>query len=89
MSVGIAVTTRVRIDLNVRVRGNGTYAGFEDVYGPIAVNDLVHVFEPESGFEGEGRVTEIDVAAQLVYLTVDWGALSSLTRKQARQCSHG
>lgn len=69
------MTTRVRIDLNVRVRGNKTYVGFEDVYGPIAVGDLVHVFEPESGLEGEGRVTEIDPATQLVYLTVSWGAL--------------
>lgn len=67
--------TRVRIDLNVRVRGNGTYVGFEDVYGPVAVGDLVHVFEPESHLEGEGRITEIDPAAQIVYLTVDWGSL--------------
>jgi hypothetical protein len=69
------VTTRVRIDLNVRVRGHGTYAGLEDVDGPVASGDLVQVFEPESDLEGEGRITEVDLAARLVYLTVDWNSL--------------
>jgi hypothetical protein len=50
--------TRVQIDLNVRVRGNATYAGFEDVTGPLAVDQVVEVFEPESGLAGLGRVTE-------------------------------
>lgn len=67
--------TRVRIDLNVRVRGNGTYAGLEDVDGPLAVGDVVQVFEPESGLEGEGCVTEVDQETHLVYLTVDWESL--------------
>lgn len=69
-------TTRVRIDPNVRVRGNGTYAGFEDVDGPMAVGELVEVYEAESGITGEGRITEIDGDRQLVYLSVDWASLS-------------
>ena len=67
--------TRVEIDLNVRVRGNGTYAGFEDVQGPLAVGMDVEVYESESGLTGPGRVTEIDAAKELVFLSVEWGAL--------------
>jgi hypothetical protein len=74
------VTTRVQIDLNVRVRGNQTFAGFEDVEPREAVSeDLIgaHViaYEPESGVSGDGRVTEIDPASRLVYLDVDWRSL--------------
>ncbi len=69
-------TTRVAIDPNVRVRGNGTYVGFEDVSGPIAVGDQVEVYEAESGLVGEGRVTEIDGERELVYLSVDWSSLT-------------
>lgn len=72
----IEQTTRVTIDPNVRVRGNGTYAGFEDVTGPIAVGDLVEVYEAESSLVGQGRVTEIDVEPELVYLSVDWSSLA-------------
>ncbi|GAA3801056.1 hypothetical protein GCM10022403_039180 [Streptomyces coacervatus] len=67
--------TRIEIDPNVRVRGNGTRAGFEDVRGPIAVNMPVEVFEPESGLVGPGRVTEIDPARRLVFLSVEWSKL--------------
>lgn len=67
--------TRIEIDPNVRVRGNGTRAGFEDVYGPIAVNMQVEVFEPESGLVGPGRVTEIDAVKRLVFLSVEWSKL--------------
>ncbi|MFE6846540.1 hypothetical protein [Streptomyces sp. NPDC057686] len=52
--------SRIEIDLNVRVRGNGTRAGFEDVAGPIMEGDEVEVFEPESGLVGPGRITGID-----------------------------
>ena len=67
--------TRVEIDLNVRVRGNDTFVGFEDVSGPIAVGETVEVYESESGVSGEGRVTEIDSERQLIYLSVDWASL--------------
>jgi hypothetical protein len=68
--------TRVAIDPNVRVRGNGTYAGFEDVTGPIEVNEQVEVYEPESGLTGDGQVTEIDAERRLVYLSVNWASLT-------------
>jgi len=74
---------RIAIDPNVRVRGNGTYAGFEDVQWALTglqvdglqVGDAVEVFERESDLTGEGRVTEIDGAKSLVYLSVDWSTL--------------
>lgn len=71
--------TRIVIDPNVRVRGNGTYAGFEDVDGPIAVGEDVQVYEHESGLVGKGRVTEIDRERELVYLSVDWPSLAATT----------
>lgn len=74
--------TRVVIDPNVRVRGNGTYAGFEDVTGPIALDEPVEVYEPESGLTGEGRVTDIDADRELVYLSVDWSSLTEETPQQ-------
>lgn len=67
--------TRIVIDPNVRVRGQLTYAGFEDVEGSIAVGQNVDVVEPESGLVGKGLIVEIDLQTQLVYLGVDWSAL--------------
>lgn len=72
------MTARVAIDLNVRVRGNQTYAGFEDVHGDIALGDEVEVYEPETSLVGHGRVTDVDAARQLVYLAVDWTGLHEL-----------
>jgi hypothetical protein len=69
------VTARVAIDLNVRVRGNQTYAGFEDADRSLATGDEVEVFEPETGLAGPGRVTDVDNKRRLVYLAVDWPAL--------------
>lgn len=69
--------TRVMIDPNVRVRGNGTYSGFEDVDGQMIVGELVEVYEPESGLVGSGRITEIDVERELVFLSVDWASLKN------------
>ena len=71
------------IDPNVRVRGNGTYAGFEDVNGPMAVGEPVEVHEPESGLVGVGRITEIDGTRKLVYLSVDWSSLTDETTPAA------
>jgi hypothetical protein len=68
--------TRVVIDPNVRVRGNGTYAGFEDVTGPITLHEPVEVYEPESRLVGQGQVTDIDADRELVYLSVDWSSLT-------------
>jgi hypothetical protein len=69
------VTTRVAIDLNVRVHGNQTYAGLEDVTGPLAIGSHVEVYEPETGLVGPAEVTEVDQERRLVYLAVDWGKL--------------
>ena len=68
--------TRIEIDLNVRIRGNGSFAGFEDVRGPISVGQEIEVYEQESAVFGRGRVTEIDSERELVYLSVDWGSLA-------------
>jgi len=69
------MTARIAIDLNVRVRGNQTYAGLEDVQGDIAAGSTVEVYEPESGLAGPAEVVEVDLEKQLVYLAVDWHAL--------------
>lgn len=67
--------TRIAIDPNIRVRGNGTYAGFEDADGPLVVGDIVEVFEPESGLAGQGNVADVDNERELVYLSVEWASL--------------
>jgi hypothetical protein len=72
----------VEIDPNVRVRGNGTYAGLEDVIGPIKVGGEVTVRESEAGVLGVGRVTQIDTERQLVYLSVDWSDLRLATAEE-------
>lgn len=67
---------KVRIDLNVRVRGNGTFAGFEDLLeGSLGVGEEVIVVEDESGVSGPARVSEIDLNSQLIYLDVEWAEL--------------
>lgn len=71
--------TRIAIDPNVRLKGNETYAGFEDVQDVQDVPDVgdeVEVWEPESRVVGFGRVTAIDNDRRLIYLTVDWASLS-------------
>lgn len=68
--------TRIAIDMNVRVRGNLTYSGFEDIEGDMAVEGApVEVYEPESGIAGTGRIVELDRERELVYLEVDWAGL--------------
>jgi hypothetical protein len=73
------VTTRVAIDPNVRVRGNQTYAGFEDVTGPLALGTNVEVYEPETGLAGPAEVVEVDAERRLVYLAVEWAQLREPT----------
>lgn len=79
--------TRVEIDLNVRVRGNDTFVGFDDVSGPVAVGESVEVYESESGVAGEGRVTEIDSERELVYLSVDWASLKAEDASSSEESS--
>ena len=80
----------------MRVRGNDTYAGLEDVSGAIAVGAEVEVYESESGVVGCGRVTEIDLDRELVYLSVDWehllpkdGSQRTLREEQRKTLSFG
>jgi hypothetical protein len=84
-----APRTRVAIDPNVRVRGNGTYAGIEDVDGAITLNEPVEVYEPESGLTGQGRVTDIDADRGFVYLSVDWSSLMEETPQQQPPAPQG
>jgi len=77
------MTARIAIDPNVRVRGNETYAGLEDVEGDIAAGSRVVVYEPESGLVGPAEVTEIDTDKRLVYLAVDWQALTRSEGEEA------
>jgi len=73
--------TRIAIDLNVRVRGQQTYAGFEDVLDGDHPHpgDFVEVFERESGVFGKAQVTDIDSDRELIYLAVDWAHLAEPT----------
>lgn len=70
-----APITRVEIDPNVRVRGNQTMTGLENVYGPVAVGQAVEVFESEAGIVGDAWVSDIDNGKGLVYLKVRWSSL--------------
>lgn len=65
---------RVRIDPNVRVRGQLTYAGFEDVEGNTIPNvgESVLAVEPESGIAAPAIVTERVDEPKLLYLGVAW-----------------
>src|SRR4051794_10794704 len=69
---------RIAIDLNVRVAGDQTYAGFEDVEGGglPAESEYVEVYEPESGVFGKAQVTRIDMDRELIYLAVEWSGLA-------------
>ena len=65
--------TIIDIDPNVRVAGNQTYSGWEDVHGRMPrIGDIVAVREPESGLTGTARVTDIEDRGQFIYLAVDW-----------------
>lgn len=74
------MTVRVRIDPNVRVRGNMTYADVDDdVFGGDArIGHEVEVFEEEAGIVGRGRICEIDRQTNLVYLWVNWASLKEV-----------
>jgi hypothetical protein len=66
---------RIRIDPNVRVRGNQTFSTFDDCDRIPAVGDQVTAYEDEDGIEGPAVCTGIDEDKRLVYLRVDWSAL--------------
>jgi hypothetical protein len=68
------MTVRIAVDLNVRVRGNQTYSSLDDADGPVAVGDMLTVFEAETGITANAQVTDVDQERQLVYLAVDWSS---------------
>jgi hypothetical protein len=69
--------TEILIDPNVRVAGNLTFSGFEDVRGDMpAVGDLVTAREPEANLVAVGAVDRVDEHDQLIYLVVDWKTLA-------------
>jgi hypothetical protein len=73
------MSIEIVIDPNVRVEGNRTYAGFEDVLGGF-VSDLhpgdhVTVVEEESDVVGDATIYSVDIGTQLIYLTVEWKTL--------------
>ncbi len=67
---------RVRIDPNVRVRGNQTFSTFADCDRIPAVGDKVTVYEDEADIEGPAVCTGLDEGKRLVYLAVDWTLLT-------------
>lgn len=71
----MTVKTRIAIDPNVRIRGNATFAGLEDVEGPLHLGLMVEVFEPESDLSGIGEVVEVDAERRLVFIRVEWSSL--------------
>jgi hypothetical protein len=71
------VTTEILIDPNVRVAGNETFSGFEDVVGALPPEGArVRVREPESNIVGEGVVTRVDEHDRLIYLAIEWSKLA-------------
>ena len=71
------MTTEILIDPNVRVAGNETFSGFEDVIGDLpAEGARVRVREPESNIVGQGVVTRVDERDRLIYLAIDWSKLA-------------
>jgi hypothetical protein len=81
------VPRRVEIDLNVRVWGNRTVAGFEDCEGWAdgaqrpTVGDVVEVFapldpdDPRVEAYGPGKVMTVDLVRNLLFIEVDWQAM--------------
>ena len=63
------------IDLNVRVRGNQTYVGYEDCSGCIGVGELIAVREAENGIHGWGVVTEVLPEKRIIFIALDWTTL--------------
>ena len=65
----------VKIDPNIRVRGNQTLAGPGDITGEIVIGQRVMVYEPEAGVSGYGVAASFDEDKQLLFIDVDWASL--------------
>lgn len=71
---------RAEIDLNIRMRGGGTYVGFEDLSRPVKLGEQVVVFESGTELAGDGYVKRIDPIKKIVVLAVDWKSLKTSDR---------
>lgn len=65
----------VRIDPNLRINGNQTFAGPGDVEGEVVIGYPVRVHDPESGLLGDGVAVGFDADEQLLRIAVDWSSL--------------
>jgi hypothetical protein len=69
--------TEIMIDPNVRVAGDLTFSGFEDVLGPMPTEGkTVLVREPEANLVAAGVVKRVDNADSLIYIAVEWDKLA-------------
>ncbi|WP_336794176.1 hypothetical protein [Gordonia malaquae] len=70
----------IAFDPNLRIEGNRSLAGFEDILdgelAALVVGSCVTLREVESGAETQGQVTSIDVDRRLIEITVDWESLT-------------
>lgn len=75
-----------KIDPNVRVSGNLTYVGFEDLQNQdlsitsLSPGVIVKVIELETRFGGIGEVVRIDYNTKLIHLNVRWQDLKYIPR---------
>jgi hypothetical protein len=64
------------IDPNVRIKGDRTYTGFEDLHldgrDMVVPGDHVRAIEYESGASCVATVHEVDTARRIVVLEVPW-----------------
>jgi len=71
---------RISIDPNVRVSGNITFSGFEDMRDPDGhptglwpvTGQYLVAFEEEAGLQGPAKVVHVEHDKRLVYLKVPW-----------------
>lgn len=73
--------TEILIDPNVRVAGNLTFSGFEDVRSLVGgaiprEGERVIVREPEANLVTVGTVVRVEPHDELIYIAVDWGTLA-------------
>ena len=65
--------TRIIIDLNVRLTANLTFAGYEDIIGPVPqVGDAVEAWEQEGNICAPAVVVVTKPEIGLIYLAVAW-----------------
>lgn len=71
--------TQILIDPNVRVEGNETFAGFEDVRGslPSEGEQIIAIVE-DTDVVGLAHVTRVSPEDRLIYLAVEWDRLAPI-----------